>query len=83
MSAGIAIGAPLWKNMYLEPGLSIFESQYSVEGRKLYGKPLNFIWIMGARLNCMLGYHFDFSERWRLNITTGPQLAIGFSSGAH
>lgn len=85
LSAGLAVGVPLWNNLFLEPGLFIFEDQYSVASDvKLQNqKTVSHIWIFGARVNCLIGYHFDFSGKLSLAVSTGPQLAIGFSSGAH
>ena len=31
------------------------------------------------RIPVMLGYHFDFSKNFALNVATGPVLKVGFS----
>ena len=83
LNAGLTVGVPLWKNLFLAPGFSIFETQTGVEGVKDATRPVTFFWVMGGRIDCLIGYHFDFSEKFRLALTTGPQLALGFSSGWH
>lgn len=82
-SAGFDVNIPLWKNLYLGPGLSIYETQTGVEGHKTNGHPISFLWFFGCRVNCLIGYHFDLSKKVSLSLSTGPQLAMGFTSGAH
>ncbi len=83
-SAGIGAIVPLGKNFFIEPGISIFESQISIDGYTWSRRgDYSFLWIFGGRINCPVGYRLDISPRFSLDFTTGPQLALGFSSGAH
>jgi hypothetical protein len=85
VSGTVALDIPLWHNLYLETGLTIFENRYSVEGgvKDTHHATVSHMWIFGGRINCLVGYHFDFSDKFSLAVTTGPQLSIGFSAGAH
>lgn len=78
--AGFSFGAiyniPLYKNLYFEPGLSVF---YNTIGEKFYldttremikGSIRNF----GFRIPLVAGYHFDFTDDMQLHVFTGPQI---------
>lgn len=83
-SAGIIYNMPLVANLYLEPGVSVFYDTYrsddlfvTVDDMMLNNKAYIKYSQLGVRIPIMLGYHFDFNERARINVMTGPQFGIG------
>lgn len=81
--AGFSIGAvyniPLYKNLYFEPGLSVFYDTFGEEfvigedntyPEIFDGSIRNF----GFRIPLVAGYHFDFTDDMQISVFTGPQL---------
>lgn len=87
--AGFTIGAVsniyLGKNFYFEPGVSVFYSQYRYKDLILMGDggneaetdPKLYKW--GIQIPLTVGYTFDFSDRFAMNVFTGPQLRYAFA----
>lgn len=92
--AGFNIGAiyniPLYKNLYLEPGLSIFydtfgedvivndpagiQAPYTIDGS---------IRNFGFRIPLVAGYHFDFTDDVQISFFTGPQFNLSLTAKEH
>lgn len=89
--AGFSIGAiynlPIVANFYFEPGVSFFyntwgykddvlEDLFDVD-KKYFNH--NSLRQTGLRIPLNLGYHFDFTDDFKVSVFTGPQLQVGFS----
>lgn len=87
--AGFSFGAiyniPLYKNLYFEPGLSVFyntigeEFIYDGTGKTIDGSIRNF----GFRVPLVAGYHFDFTDDMQLHVFTGPQINWSVTAKEH
>ena len=83
---GAVLNMPLWKNLYFEPGLSIYyntmgidiDKASDIEIEKLDGSVRRF----GFRMPFQVGYHADFSN-FSLAVFTGPVLTVGVVGRAH
>ena len=83
ISAGIIYNQPIVANFTVEPGLELYynTTKFNPESELMQNKP----WkarstrSFGMRIPVMLGYHFDFSKNFGLNVATGPVLKVGFS----
>ena len=68
----------LGKNFYLEPALMFFYSQYrydvtiGVDFMKDFKDPK--LYKLGIEVPFMVGYSIDFSEKFAMDVFTGPQL---------
>ena len=79
---GFAIGGVsnicLGKNFYFEPGLSFFYSQYKydlvigVDAVNFFKDPK--LYKLGFQLPLVFGYTIDFSDKFAIDVFTGPQL---------
>lgn len=90
---GFSIGAiyniPLYKNLYFEPGLSIFYDTFGTETSintpegmpdgSVDGSIRNF----GFRIPLVAGYHFDFTDDMQLSVFTGPQINLSLTAKEH
>lgn len=81
LNAGVIYNIPLFKNLYFEPGFSLFyntiglsRSDVNNSGELIYdsGTIHNF----GFRVPLDFGYHFDFTEHMSVAVFTGPQLNV-------
>jgi len=80
--------APVVANFYIEPGLKLFYDTYSMKREfveeisdgLLTGASLR---KFGLRVPVMAGYHFDFTEDFKVSVFTGPELEIGFIGKEH
>lgn len=85
---GFSIGAvynlPIVANFYFEPGVSLFYNTWKwnegdllddIDGVDLKHNSLR---QTGMRIPLNLGYHFDFTDDFKVSIFTGPQLELGF-----
>lgn len=70
--AGFSIGgiynAPIYKNLYFEPGISLFYNTVSAKGVDVALKNLGF------RIPLNFGYHFDVADNLSIHVFTGPQI---------
>lgn len=87
---GIEIGAiyhmPLWKNLYFEPGASLFYNSSSINGLPEYtGYDIQEGTInnWGIRIPLNVGYHFDVTDAIKIAPYTGPQFNINLSNTTH
>lgn len=82
-SVGAIYNLPIVANFYFEPGVSFFYNTWKwnddaldvVKGVKLKHNSLR---QSGIRIPLNLGYHFDFTDDFKVSIFTGPQLEVGF-----
>lgn len=91
--AGFSIGAiyniPLYKNLYFEPGLSLFYDTFGEEllipdeNNMTYGSIDGSIRNLGFRIPLVAGYHFDFTDDMQLSVFTGPQLNLSVLAKEH
>lgn len=91
--AGFSIGAvyniPLYKNLYFEPGLSIFYDTFGTEALALdtEGLPIGTvdgsIRNFGFRIPIVAGYHFDFTDDMQFSVFTGPQINLSLTAKEH
>lgn len=86
---GFNIGAvyniPVYKNLYVEPGLSLFYNTFGTEtvnglsGKTIDGSIRNF----GFRVPIVAGFNFDFTDDIRVAPFTGPQLNMSVIARDH
>ncbi|MDE6268632.1 MAG: PorT family protein [Muribaculaceae bacterium] len=75
---------PIVANFYIEPGLKLFFSNYSIKDDFVHAMEDDIIYDamsihkFGMRVPVLAGYHFDFTPDIRVSIFTGPELQIGF-----
>lgn len=95
--SGFAIGGiynlPLWKNLYFEPGVSIYYNTYSVDKSYVSDELLDDIdranikgssvRMWGFRIPLHIGYHFDFTPDISVSVFTGPEIALGLGAHSH
>lgn len=80
---GVSVGAiynlPIVANFYFEPGISLFYNTWKnkLEDTKYINH--NSFRQTGMRIPLNLGYHFDFTDDFKVSVFTGPQLQVGFS----
>lgn len=86
---GVEFGAiynvPVAANFYIEPGLKFFYNSYSLKDDFVSAieDDINYdsvsIKKFGMRIPVMAGYHFDFTQDFKVSLFTGPELEIGFT----
>ncbi len=82
---------PVMKHLYIEPGLKFFYNSVSFTDEYLREMEnethtnLNSMSVrkLGIRIPVMIGYRFTFTDDLNLQIFTGPELEVGFSSKTH
>lgn len=74
----------LGKNFYLEPGLSIFYSQYKYKDLIVLGEenhqesdPKLYKW--GVQIPLVVGYTIGFTDNFAMNVFTGPEVRYAFA----
>ncbi len=94
-SAGVIYNIPVWKNLFFEPGATLYYNTYSFSNDIIsnigdFDPAFDDLNISGAsvrqwgmRLPLIVGYHFDFIPEMRLSFFTGPELTLGFSAKTH
>lgn len=85
VGGGLEVGAiyniPIFMNLYVEPGLSLFYNSYGTK-KEFYkaidgdAKGLSFR-KFGFRIPVLVGYHFDFSGDLNVSVFTGPEMEVG------
>lgn len=84
--AGFSIGAvyniPIWKNLFFEPGLSLFYNTAGIRGIDYIGFkiPSAIINNWGFRIPFNFGYHFDITDDIRIIPYTGPMINLNLST---
>lgn len=99
--AGFSVGAvyniPVYRNLYVEPGLSLFYNTvgtsrwYEVDPDAAEEEGVDpalyqidgSIRNFGFRIPLLVGYHFDFTEDLKVHVFTGPQLNLSLVSRYH
>lgn len=77
---------PVVANFYLEPGLKFYYNTYSLKDEFVEALQDDIIFNsvsyknFGMRIPVMAGYHFDFTNDFKVSLFTGPELEIGFSA---
>lgn len=89
-SAGFSVGAiyhvPVFMNLYVEPGLSLYYNTYSTDGTFLGISDNTYYNIdmdcsvrhFGLKIPVNVGFHVDFAAL-KVSVFTGPALRIGFT----
>ena len=77
---------PVWKNLYIQPGVGIYYNTYSIDKRVLdYDYEVNSAsarqW--GFRIPLHIGYNYDFIPDLRIAVFTGPELNVSFRGRSH
>lgn len=91
--AGFDLGAiyniPLWKNLYFEPGLSLYYNTMGIDFTTAYDETNGIpedakasIRRFGFRMPFQVGYRIDFSQ-FSLAAFTGPVLSVGVIGREH
>lgn len=85
VGGGLEVGAiyniPLFMNLYIEPGVSLFYNSYGT--KKEYYKAVDddakgfSFRKFGFRIPVLVGYHFDFSSDLKVSVFTGPEMEVG------
>ena len=94
-AAGFEIGGvyniPLWKNLYFEPGLSLYYNTMKLSDFFIddmigdvtaFDKASGSVRRFGFRAPLVAGYHFDF-EPVAISVFTGPVISLGLSGRMH
>lgn len=83
-SGGFHLGGiynmPLWKNLYFEPGASIFYNRANIKENATVLRSNGDVSNWGFRIPLNFGYHFDITDDIRIAPFTGPVININFSS---
>ncbi len=85
-SAGVIYNMPLWKNLYFEPGLTLYYNTISYKQSLLDNfssandLESSSIRSFGLRIPILVGYHFDVLPSLQLSLFTGPELTLGFTA---
>ncbi|MDE6854044.1 MAG: PorT family protein [Muribaculaceae bacterium] len=85
LSAGVVCNLYLGSNFYFEPGVSLFYGQYKIRDLSVIVDNVNTVSIdgpvkkFGVRVPLVFGYSLDFSDRFALNLFTGPQLSYALA----
>lgn len=76
---------PLWKNLYLQPGVGIYYNTYSINQNSLgaYDVDNASARQWGFRIPMHVGYNFDFIPDLRIAFFTGPELNVSFRGKTH
>ncbi len=92
--SGFSVGGfydiPLWKNLYFEPGLSLYYNTVGindiVSADQDLSTPVVFngsIRNWGFRIPLVAGFRFDFTDDISMSFFTGPQINVGLTCKAH
>ena len=89
--AGFSVGGiyqiPVFMNLYVEPGISLYyntcnaDTKMIIDGSYLANAKSS-IRNFGLKIPVNVGYHVDF-EKFSVGIFTGPAIKIGFTSEEH
>lgn len=91
VSFGAVYNIPVYKNLYVEPGLSIFYDTFKetigyidVEHDVAFPSQFNrSTRNFGFRIPLLAGYHFDFTDQVQIAPFTGPQLNLSLYAHDH
>ncbi len=94
-SASLIYHMPLWKNLFFEPGVSLYYNTYSLNktlidmefdeaGATDIPRPDDAsVRQFGIRVPLHMGYHFDVIPAVSISIFTGPEISLGISGENH
>lgn len=85
-SVGVIYNKPLWKNLYFEPGLTLYYNTvaysdsyiHEIDGGLLPESAS--IRSFGFRIPLNVGYHFDVLPSLQISLFTGPELTLGLTA---
>lgn len=84
--AGVILNVPIWKNLYFEPGLSLYYNTIGMDINSVDDDEINAIKAsvrrFGFRIPFQFGYRFDF-EPCDVTFFTGPVATIGLIGRTH
>lgn len=84
--AGFSVGAiyqvPIFMNLYVEPGLSLYYNTYGADIDTYLVSTSSKVKNFGIKIPINVGYHIDF-EKFNIGVFTGPALRIGFLCEEH
>ena len=84
ISVGFVYNQPIVANFTVEPGLELYynTTKFNLDDAAFQSAhwKSHSTRSFGMRVPVMLGYHFDFSKNFSLNVATGPVLKVGFSN---
>lgn len=81
--AGVVYDMPIWKNLFFEPGVSVFYNGAGIKDVVYipdYALKGGSIKNWGLRIPMNLGYRFDLTPNIGVVFLTGPQLNLNLSS---
>ncbi|MDE5652220.1 MAG: outer membrane beta-barrel protein [Muribaculaceae bacterium] len=83
VSLGLIYQQPVVANFYVQPGVEFYydTQKYDLGNSTLANSMMksHSSRSFGMRVPVMLGYHFDFTPNFKLEVFTGPVLKVGFS----
>ncbi|MCM1292277.1 MAG: outer membrane beta-barrel protein [Bacteroides sp.] len=91
-NVGAVYNMPVWKNLFVETGLSIYYNTYSLNrtvANEIFPVANEFsfksasVRQWGFRLPIHAGYNFDFTPDIRVGVFTGPELNVSFKGNTH
>lgn len=85
-SLGAVCNLYLADNVFLEPGAFLYYDTYSstgfvIEEGDLIHSTEPSVYKIGVRVPVVIGYSFDITDNFSLNIYTGPELSYSFGGG--
>lgn len=89
LDAGVVCNLPLWRNLYFEPGVSLYYNAMGIDiealdesGMLSSAKIDASIRRFGLRIPLQVGYRFDFAP-CSFSVFTGPELECGLVGRSH
>lgn len=81
VTGGVALAVPVYKGLYVEPGVLLFYNtmgvgNYVIDDLPYDGSVRNF----GVRIPLNLGYRFNINDNISLSLTTGPWFNFNISA---
>lgn len=90
LQAGAFYTVPVYKNLYVEPGLGFFYNtmliNYDIPANISLGYPFppeGSLRNSGFRIPLNVGYRFDFTDDISMSVFTGPQMDVGVKLVEH
>lgn len=83
---GVIYNMPVWKNLFFEPGLSLFYNSATINGSIPYPSGAQKVTAAGTlndwgfRIPLNFGYHFDITDAIQVIPATGPVVNINLST---
>ena len=89
--AGFNVGAiyniPVWMNMYVEPGVTLYYHTYKLNKDFLPEMDPKYssgsVREFGLSIPVVAGYHFDFTDDIKVRVFTGPVFSLGLKGDLH